>query len=513
MAMPRRTRLAEALAALSLATDMAAGQPKETAMGTTILATRMARRIGLSNAQIADIYYAAIIRFLGCTSASAEAAALGLGDDQAIYFAFSMADWVDAASLRATAEKWLAPQAPQDAREGAIEVLVDMLGQLPAIETIHCAQAKFMCSQLPVPSGVLQLLTTMYPRWDGKLTGLEHDKSALGSRIIMLAIYSELYRRTGGPGAAIEFMEVRAGSLFDPSLVRLYEREHQDLLAGFDAASLWDLLLEQEPSEPIRLKPDELASVARTFGDTVDQKSAWTLGHSTRVAALAYSAAGICGLSDEEREELRLAALMHDIGRMAISNAVLDKAEPLTAVELSLFKSHSYHTEQILSLIPGFESLARLASSAHECADGSGFHRGVPIGEMAPSLLAAANAYVELTQDRPWREAIDEALASEKMLQRAAAGKLGKRAVNAVLEVAGHGKRRSQEALPAGLTRREIEVLALIAQGRTTKAIAARLAISPKTADHHIQSIYNKTGVRGRAAVSLFALQQGIFAQ
>jgi len=204
---------------------------------------------------------------------------------------------------------------------------------------------------------------------------------------------------------------------------------------------------------------------------------------------------------------------MHDIGRMAVSNAILDKPEPLSPVELSQFQSHTYHTEQILKLIPGFDGISRLASSAHERADGSGFHRGIVLSDDLPSLLAAAHAYADLIQDRPWRDACGAGAAADKLLKDAADGKFAGRAVNAVLEAAGHGKRKSEQALPAGLTRREVEVLALIVQGKTTKAIADRLAISPKTADHHIQNIYNKTDARGRAAVALFALQHGIFAK
>jgi len=513
MATAVQTRLAEALAALSLATDMAAGQPKETALGATILSTRIARSIGLSEERVADTFYASIVRFLGCTSASTEAAALGLGDDQALYFALSMADWTDAANLRQTAEKWIAPNAPPAERDRAVRMLVDMMEDLPAIEPIHCGQAKFLCSRLPVPAGVMQLLSHMYPLWDGTVTGLEGNNTPLEARIILLAVYAENYRRAGGQAAAIEFINSRAGSLFDPSLCLLFEKEYGSLLGGFSAPTLWQLFLDHEPGRTRILDVEGMKSIARTFGDVVDQKSGWSLGHSPQVAALAFSAGKICGLPAEECEQLRLAALMHDIGRMAISNAILDNPEPLSPVELCQFQSHTYHTEQILRLIPNFDGISRLASSAHERADGSGFHRGINVSEDPPSLLAAAHAYAELIRDRPWRNAYTAGAAADKLLKDAAAGKIARRAVNAVLEAAGHGKRKSEQALPAGLTRREVEVLALIVQGRTTRAIADRLAISPKTADHHIQNIYNKTEARGRAAVSLFALQNGIFAK
>lgn len=504
-------RLAEALGALSLATDLAAGQPKETAIGATIVSTRMARLLGLSEKQIANVYYSAMVRFLGCTSTSAEAAEFGLGNDQALYCVLSMADPVDAESLRETAERWIAPDAPEVERAGAIQTLVENMESLPAIAPIHCGQAQLLCSRLPIPSGSGPLLTFMYARWDGKLSHLSGDETPIEARIILLALYAELYRRAGGIAAAIEFVKGRSGSIFDPSLCTFFEERQADLYRGFDAGSLWELLLVEEPGQKRILDREGIKALAQTFGDLVDQKSGWCAGHSHRVVALSFLAGEICGLSSEDNEQLRLAAAMHDIGRMAIPNAILNKPKPLTPIERLQFQSHSYQTEQILSLIPTFERIARLAASAHEHADGSGFHRGVKSTDASPSLLAAANTYADFTQDRPWRDAYSASTAADKLLEKASTGKLTRQAVNAVLTAAGHGKSKAAKAFPAGLTRREIDVLALITQGRTTNAIADRLTISPKTADHHIQSIYKKTGVRGRAAVSLFALQNEIF--
>jgi HD-GYP domain-containing protein (c-di-GMP phosphodiesterase class II) len=253
--------------------------------------------------------------------------------------------------------------------------------------------------------------------------------------------------------------------------------------------------------------------LALTIGQFADQKMGWYAGHSTRVMKLAIDAANTGELSNATRERLRRAALTHDIGRVAIPNSLLERADQLDGGDRFEYRQHTFHTEYLLSLIPTFSDVAQLASSAHERIDGSGYHRGSRTHDVAQALLAAANRYTELLEDRPWRNALDNEDAANRLIDGAANGRYVREAVSAVLEAAGHGRRRAERAYPVGLTRREIDVLRCFVQGRTTAAIGERLGISPKTADHHIQSIYEKTGARGRAASALFALKNGIFAE
>jgi DNA-binding CsgD family transcriptional regulator len=144
----------------------------------------------------------------------------------------------------------------------------------------------------------------------------------------------------------------------------------------------------------------------------------------------------------------------------------------------------------------------------HERMDASGYHRSVGSTALpaAARILAAADAYVACRQARPHRPAYSAEEARRELENDVRAGRLDADAVDAVLQCSGHrvGRRRAEVA---GLTAREVEVLRLVARGLSTKQIAAALHISPRTAEHHIEGIYAKTGVTTRAAATAFALQ------
>jgi DNA-binding CsgD family transcriptional regulator len=183
---------------------------------------------------------------------------------------------------------------------------------------------------------------------------------------------------------------------------------------------------------------------------------------------------------------------------------------------------HAYHSERVLDAVPGLRPVARLAGSHGERYDGSGYHRGSRAEDLpfAAWLLAAADCYQAMREPRAHRPALSAADATEALCRETAAGKFAPEATHAVLAVAGQGggqpgqatgqPRPAAEPRPAGLSERECEVLGLIARGMATKQVARRLGISPKTCDHHIQSLYGKIGLSTRAGATLFALEHGL---
>ena len=152
-----------------------------------------------------------------------------------------------------------------------------------------------------------------------------------------------------------------------------------------------------------------------------------------------------------------------------------------------------------------------MACAAHERTDGSGYHRKGRPTDPGACLIAAADIYTALVNERPWRAAHTEEQAAEVMLEHADSGRVARAAVHAVLKAAGHKKRVAERAYPDGLTRREAEVLRELARGLTTKEIAARLGMASKTADNHIQNLYQKIGAQSRTAAAMYALERGIF--
>jgi HD-GYP domain-containing protein (c-di-GMP phosphodiesterase class II) len=295
-------------------------------------------------------------------------------------------------------------------------------------------------------------------------------------------------------------------------VAEVFQRHGADLLRGIDAADPWEVVLEVEPSPVRYISAAELDRVARGFADMVDLKSSYTLGHSARVAELTERAAHSLGFADGAVADLRRAALLHDLGRVGVSSGVWEKPGALTRGEREQIRLHPYHTERILACSVVLEPLGRIAGLHHERLDGSGYHHGVRGAAIpvAARILAAADTFATATEDRPHRPARRPEDAADLLAGEAAAGRLDPDCVTAVVEAAGQRPAPMRVSRPAGLTDREVEVLRLLARGLSNKEIAARLVVSRRTAEHHVQHVYRKIGVSTRAAAALFAMEHDL---
>ena len=189
------------------------------------------------------------------------------------------------------------------------------------------------------------------------------------------------------------------------------------------------------------------------------------------------------------------------------------RAGALTERETDAAHLHPYHGERALASLGGEgKAVAALVLRHHERLDGSGYHRYARANDLsaAARVLAAAEAFQTAREPRPYRPASSDSAAAAKLRSAVRDGKLCPEAVEAVLACAGQPARRDVTERLAGLTPREIEVLRLIAAGRTAKEAARELEIAPKTADNHIQSLYSKIGVSTRAGAALYALERGL---
>jgi HD-GYP domain-containing protein (c-di-GMP phosphodiesterase class II) len=202
---------------------------------------------------------------------------------------------------------------------------------------------------------------------------------------------------------------------------------------------------------------------------------------------------------------------LHDLGRLGVSNSILDKQGPLGSGEWERLRMQPYFTDRMLQQSAELSLYAEPVAQHRERLDGSGYPRGLAGGQIsAPGrLLAAADAYQAMREPRPQRPAHAAEQAATLLRGDVRAGRLDRDAVEAVLGAAGHRVRRRREG-PAGLTAREIEVLQLLARGLSTKRIAERLFVSPKTAGNHIEHIYSKIQATNRVGASLFAMQHGL---
>lgn len=504
---------AELMAVLSMATDYAMGQPVEYALASCMLAMRIADEMGVSERHRHDVYYQALLRFIGCNAETHAMSAI-LGDE--IAFRTDIAA-VDMGEPRAVLE--LVLRYMRAARAGAdpIEALRGFargLFELPSVERSilpgHCEVAQRLARRLGFAGPFVEGVGQLYARWDGRgIPAVRGEAITLPVRIVTLAQDLVTFARLSGVQAALSIARERRGRQYDPALVDRVLGRGATLLESLERDASFAAVIALAPDAGRRLSGAELDDACRALADFADIKSPWTLTHSDRVADLAARAAARAGLADATR--LRRAGWLHDLGRVAVSAGVWGKPAALSEREWDRVRLHGYYTERILARAPSLGGLATLASSAHERIDGGGYHRGAPgtVLETGARLLAAADAWCAMTESRPYRQALDPGQAAQELRRDAMARRLDPRVVDAVLECQGQAPAKPP-APPAGLSEREAEVIGWLARGLSNKAIARKLGVSHKTVDKHVQHAYEKAGVRTRAGATMFAMEHMI---
>jgi HD-GYP domain-containing protein (c-di-GMP phosphodiesterase class II) len=382
-----------------------------------------------------------------------------------------------------------------------------------AFVTTHSALAAQFAEQIGLGDEVRAAIRQGYEQWDGKGYPYHLRGEAIGlpARLVQLAAPVEVYSRRRGVDAALAIARRHRGTQFDPAIVDAFCAHAPELLDGLDQASEWDAVLDAEPELSGRVGGSDLDEVLEAMADLVDLKSPFLAGHSRGVANLVAEAARVSGRGEEDVRTLRRAALIHDLGRLGVSNAIWDKAGALTEAESERVRLHPYLTDRMLARVTALGKSREIASRHHERLDGSGYPRGLTAVSLTPSdrLLAAADVYHALTEPRPHRPPVDPDQAARELRAEASAGRLDGEAVDAVLRAAGH-RAPARRAWPGGLTFREVEVLQLLARGNSSRQIAQQLVVSPKTAANHVEHIYSKLGVSSRAAATLYATQHGL---
>jgi HD-GYP domain-containing protein (c-di-GMP phosphodiesterase class II) len=302
----------------------------------------------------------------------------------------------------------------------------------------------------------------------------------------------------------------RRDRAYDPAVVDVVAAEGGAWLDAFATLDPWDAVLDAEPVPTVEVAPNRLEEALVAVADFADLKSPWFLGHSRGVADLAASAAAVAGLDAADISRARTAGLVHDLGVVAIPSGVWDRPGPISAEGWERVRLHAHTTERILARCPSLAELAVDAGAHHERIDGTGYHRGARNVSLAAQLVAAADIYRAMCEDRPHRPAHSTDAAAGALAAEADARRLARAATDAVLAAAGHRQPMPNVTRPAGLTEREIDVLRLIARGRSNKEVARQLGISSKTVGTHVEHIYAKTQVTTRAGATLFAMERDL---
>jgi HD-GYP domain-containing protein (c-di-GMP phosphodiesterase class II) len=504
-------RLTELLASVSLATDLGTGQPLGHALRTCTIAVAVAKAMGCAPEEVRTVHQFALLRFLGCTSDSAETAALAGGDDLALNAAVAPVFMGSSRELMGRFVRSVAPGQPLPRRVRLVaRGLADPKGTERSMSA-HCEVGAMLARRAGLDRPVIDALAHAYERWDGKgfPGGLEADAIPLPVRVVVVARDADLATMVGDDPR--EWLRRRRSRAYDPSVVDAFREVGPDILLGLSGADEWEAVLAGEPEPVATVGRDRLDAVLASFSDFADLKSPWIRGHSRAVAALAAEAARHAGLGDDTCGGLRRAGLLHDVGRVGVENGIWDKPGRLSTSEWERVRLHPYFTERILARCRALLPLGGPASSHHERLDGSGYHRSLAGEALSREdrILAAADVYAALVADRPHRPA-HEAEDAARILESESG--LDADAVACVLAATGQRPAPAAAGWPADLTDREVEVLRLIARGRTNREVAEHLVISPKTVGRHVENLYAKIGVSSRAAAAVFAMEHSLLA-
>ncbi|MFL6697898.1 MAG: HD-GYP domain-containing protein [Vitreoscilla sp.] len=415
-------RLGELLGSLSHALDLTEGQPAGHCVRSCWIGQQIGRAIGLNIVQMRELYYATLLKDSGCSSTAARICELFLTDDLSFKRDRRMVG-LGLPSLMNFVIRHTGVKAGLAERFRAIVNAVHNGAEIARelVET-RCSRGAQIARQLRFSEDVADGIQGLDEHWDGsgQPQGLQGDEIPLYSRIALLAQLVDVFHAGAGPQATREEVARRSGRWFEPRLADAFAVLARDPAFWRQLASddLEQRVLEMEPAqEPQPVGDDYLDDIALAFGQIVDAKSPWTAGHSSRVALIADQVSEQLGLAAPERRWLRRGALLHDVGKLGVSNQILDKPGKLDPLEWAAVQRHALHTEQILGRISAFGVLARVAGAHHEKLDGTGYPRGLDARHirLETRIITTADIFDALTADRPYRGAMGTAQALQVM--------------------------------------------------------------------------------------------------
>ncbi|AWL06395.1 HD domain-containing phosphohydrolase [Massilia oculi] len=480
--------LSQAMGLLAIVGDLSMGQPIDGSERAARLAARVAAAAGANAAACGHARMVALLRWSGCTANAAGFAAM-MGDD--------------VGARHALVSRTL--NAQQTAR----------LRDTTELAEVHCEVAGDIAAMMGLPAAVESGLRHVWEHYDGSGLPL-HLRGDEVPTVVYHAVLGgdlEILARVHGIERALEMIAQLGDVKYPARLVALVAPHARAWLDELEAA--------ETPSPP----PDFLpVSVPLTLvADMIELKLPWLAGYSRRVALLAQEAARLAGLPDAQQRALARAALLHGIGRAAVTNTVWERNGRLGAADWEAVRLVPYWTARAGSRIDGLGPDAQLASHVYERLDGSGYFRSLDAGALgAPQrLLGAAAAWAALRSPRPWRAAHEPEAARALLEAQVTGGRFDRATVDAVLAAAtgvhaapGNGSNGANGAagapVRATLSAREAEVLQRISLGESNKEAARAMRISPSTVRTHVESIFRKLDCSTRAAATLKALTLGL---
>jgi putative nucleotidyltransferase with HDIG domain len=404
-------RLSNVLAGLSYALDLTEGQRQGHAIRSCLIGMRIARELQLSSDQQSALFYALLMKDLGCSSNAARFAVLFGADDQRVKADLKTTDWPRAIEAFRFVARNVAPGQFWLTRTFQ---LLGVLARGPEgardVVLTRCERGADIARMLGFQDETVAAIRALDEHWDGagQPYGLKGEQIPLLARILGLAQTAEVFFTSYGVDATYDMAIGRTCSWFDPALVDAFLgcRSDTEFWRALGEDDVQAQLAQVEPVDRI-LVADEgrLDRIAEAFALVIDAKSPWTFQHSRGVASTSVAIAEVMGYPGEQIREIRRAALLHDIGKLGVSSLILDKPGALTDDEFQAMRRHPSATRDILNRTGCFRHLANAAASHHERLDGSGYDLGLGRSElpMLTRVLCTSDVCDALRASRPYR--------------------------------------------------------------------------------------------------------------
>ena len=442
---PSEISFSEIISALTFAIDLTAGAVAGHALRTCILGMKIADALELPITQQASLHSASMLKDIRFSGNSGRMYQMG-GNEPNSKHSMKLQDWTR--SNRPTLETvkllWNEVLPERSALERLAQIGRIALRQHrnnAEMIALRCERGADIVEKLGLSLETVQAIRALDEHWDGsgypeRLRGTDIP---LLARILGVAQHLDVSASERDPATAIQGLQERSNRWFDPTLVHVVnsldnrnELWSQCLASdGTDVARR--LVLNLEPTPNGYVHQSDVDRICEAFADIVDAKSPFTYRHSIAVADVATSMARVLQLTPDRVQLVRRAALLHDLGKLAVPNAILEKAEHLTSEEWEIVVQHPRLTREILSRIDSFEELAEVAGAHHEKLDGSGYPDGLTAQQLSleARIVAVADVYQALIERRPYRNGMSHAEAMV-VLHRLAGQKLDPHCVAAV---------------------------------------------------------------------------------
>lgn len=294
--------------------------------------------------------------------------------------------------------------------------------QLPQVGQ-HCILGEQNIKELPFSTDVTNVILYHHENADGSgIFGKKWNEIPLFSRIIHMCDILDLACcnniNSGNYSEADSkqysqywnkiqyFLENVRGRLVDDECIDSFLQVFTpDNISELDSDNIEVNLWSKVPRMNKELSFKQLKQIASFFAGIIDYKSPFTSTHSIGVACIAKKLAEYMGLGEETSQKIYLAGALHDIGKVAIGNDILEKPDKLTDEEYSVMKHHAAYTYYILSDINGFDEIRDWAAFHHERLDGTGYPFGKTAAELGVEerIMAGADIYQALTESRPYK--------------------------------------------------------------------------------------------------------------